>query len=312
VTYIPAVREDVALGIASAAHLTGRHGGILMQNSGLGNVVNPLTSFNLIYRIPVLMLVSWRGYGGKDAPEHLIMGEKTPELLHTLGIPHTVLEADTLEENLQWAISTMEQQLIPVAVILRQGDRHMMRHEALEHILTPALRRRFALFTTGMISREAFNIRDRAENFYMIGSMGLLNALGLGLALQSPMWRIWVIEGDGSALMSLGTLPLIATLRAHNLIHVVLDNEVYESTGGQPTISSEVDLAALAEAAGYARVWRLSDPVSLQQALQEAEDTKILTFILVKVTGRAPEGLGRVSLTPEEIKRRFSQVLTRV
>ncbi len=119
VTYIPAVREDVALGIASAAHLTGRRGGILMQNSGLGNVVNPLTSFNLIYRIPVLMLVSWRGYGGKDAPEHLIMGEKTPDLLHTLGIPYVVLEADTLEANVQWAISVMGQQLIPVALMLR-------------------------------------------------------------------------------------------------------------------------------------------------------------------------------------------------
>jgi sulfopyruvate decarboxylase subunit alpha len=121
VTYIPAVREDVALGIASAAHLTSRRGGILLQNSGLGNVVNPLTSFNLIYRIPVLMVVSWRGYGGKDAPEHVIMGERTPDLLHTLGIPYALLEADTLEENLQWAISTMEQQLIPVAVILRQA-----------------------------------------------------------------------------------------------------------------------------------------------------------------------------------------------
>jgi sulfopyruvate decarboxylase subunit alpha len=121
VTYIPAVREDVALGIASAAHLAGRRGGILMQNSGLGNVVNGLTSFNLIYRIPVLMVVSWRGYGGKDAPEHLIMGEKTPDLLQTLGIPHAVLEADTLEEHLRWAVSTMEQQQIPVAVILRQS-----------------------------------------------------------------------------------------------------------------------------------------------------------------------------------------------
>jgi sulfopyruvate decarboxylase subunit alpha len=121
VTYIPAVREDVALGIASAAHLAGRRGGILLQNSGLGNVVNPLTSFNLIYRIPVLMVVSWRGYGGKDAPEHLIMGEKTPALLQTLGIPHAVLEAETLEENLRWAVSTMEQQQVPVAVILRQA-----------------------------------------------------------------------------------------------------------------------------------------------------------------------------------------------
>ena len=115
------MREDVALGIASAAHLAGRRGGILLQNSGLGNVVNPLTSFNLIYRIPVLMLVSWRGYGGHDAPEHLIMGEKTPDLLSTLGIPQVVLEANTLEDNVQWAVSTMEQQQIPVAVILRKA-----------------------------------------------------------------------------------------------------------------------------------------------------------------------------------------------
>jgi sulfopyruvate decarboxylase alpha subunit len=116
VTYIPAVREDVALGIASAAHMAGRRGGILLQNSGLGNVVNPLTSFNLLYRIPVLMVVSWRGYGGKDAPEHLIMGEKTPQLLQTLDVPHVILE-----DHLQWAVSTMAQQQIPVAVIIRQA-----------------------------------------------------------------------------------------------------------------------------------------------------------------------------------------------
>jgi sulfopyruvate decarboxylase subunit alpha len=121
VTYIPAVREDVALGIASAAHLTGHRGGMLLQNSGLGNVVNPLTSFNLIYRIPVLLVVSWRGYGGQDAPEHLIMGEKTPEILRTLDIPFTVLEAVTLEDHLEWAISTMEQQQVPVAAILRKA-----------------------------------------------------------------------------------------------------------------------------------------------------------------------------------------------
>ena len=185
----------------------------------------------------------------------------------------------------------------------------MTRHEALEHILAPLSGRDLALFTTGMISREAFNIRDRAENFYMIGSMGLLNALGLGLALQSPARRIWVIEGDGSALMSLGTIPLIATVRPNNLVHVVLDNEAYESTGGQPTISAEVDLAALAVAAGYARVWRAEDRLSLEQALQEARDAEVLSFILVKVTGRAPEGLSRVSLSPEAIKHRFSQVL---
>jgi thiamine pyrophosphate-dependent acetolactate synthase large subunit-like protein len=186
----------------------------------------------------------------------------------------------------------------------------MTRHEALQHLLVRLPADDLALFTTGMISREAFNIRDRPENFYMLGSMGLLNALGLGLALQSPARTIWVIEGDGSALMSLGTLPLIATCRPHNLIHVVLDNEAYESTGGQPTISSTVDLAALAQAAGYARVWRARDSVCLDKALQAAVTEKVLTFILAKVSGRGPEGLGRVSLTPAELKHRFSQVIT--
>jgi thiamine pyrophosphate-dependent acetolactate synthase large subunit-like protein len=187
----------------------------------------------------------------------------------------------------------------------------MTRYEALQDLLTRIPDEDVALFTTGMISREAFNIRDRPEHFYMIGSMGLLTSLGLGLALQWPSWRIWVIEGDGSALMSLGTFPLIATCRPNNLIHVVLDNETYESTGAQPTISATVDLAALAQAAGYARVWRVSDRVGLANALHEAIDGKTLGFILAKVTGRATETLGRVSPTPEQLTQRFSQVLTR-
>ena len=186
----------------------------------------------------------------------------------------------------------------------------MTRYEALQQILAYLPSGDLALFTTGMISREAFNLHDRAENFYMIGSMGLLNALGLGLALQAPTRTIWVIEGDGSALMSLGTLPLIATCRPGHFMHVVLDNEAYESTGGQPSISSTVDLSALAKAAGYARVRAASDVPSLQEALQATADAIGPTFILAKVSGRAPDGLGRVSLTPEEIKQRFSQVLT--
>jgi thiamine pyrophosphate-dependent acetolactate synthase large subunit-like protein len=185
----------------------------------------------------------------------------------------------------------------------------MSRHEALRCILSHLRADDVALFTTGMISREAFNIRDRPGNFYMIGSMGLLSSLGLGLALQCPARTIWVIEGDGSALMSLGTLPLIATCRPRNFIHVVLDNEAYESTGGQPTISSATDLAALARAAGYARVRHVCETSALERALQEAIPGHALAFILAKVTGRAAEGLGRVSLTPEELKQRFIQML---
>jgi phosphonopyruvate decarboxylase len=185
----------------------------------------------------------------------------------------------------------------------------MTRYEALQRILQRLRERDLALFTTGMISREAFDIRDRPENFYMIGSMGLLASLGLGLALQAPTRTVWVIEGDGSALMSLGTLPLIATCRPPNLVHVVLDNEAYESTGGQPTISATVDLAALAQAAGYELVQRVSEASDLDAALDEARIQRALTFMLAKVTGRADEGLGRISLTPEALKERFSRTL---
>lgn len=187
----------------------------------------------------------------------------------------------------------------------------MTRHEALQRILDRLTEHDLALFTTGMISREAFNIRDRAENFYMLGSMGLLSSLGLGLALQQLSRTIWVIEGDGSALMSLGTFPLIAACRPSNFIHIVLDNEVYESTGGQPSITSTVDLAALAQSAGYAFVRRVTDTVALDSAFEEARAAHVLAFILAKVAGRAPEGVGRVSLTPEDIKQRFTQSLPR-
>src|SRR6266511_1225711 len=186
----------------------------------------------------------------------------------------------------------------------------MTRHDALRCILQYLRTDDVALFTTGMISREAFNIRDRPGNFYMIGSMGLLSSLGLGLALRSPARTIWVIEGDGSALMSLGTFPLIAACRPRNFIHVVLDNEAYESTGGQPTISATTDLAALARAAGYALVRDGRDADALERALQEAITGNALTFILAKEPGRADEELGRVSLKPEELKQRFIQMIT--
>lgn len=185
----------------------------------------------------------------------------------------------------------------------------MTRREALQRILGRMGEEDLALFTTGMISREAFDLRDRPANFYMLGSMGLLSSLGLGLALQWPSRTIWVIEGDGSALMSLGTLPLIASCRPANLVHIVLDNEVYESTGGQPTITSTIDLTTLAQAAGYPFARRISDAAALDSALADALALSVLRFILVKVTGRAPEGIGRVTLTPEELKDRFARAL---
>ena len=179
------------------------------------------------------------------------------------------------------------------------------RYQAIEQVLSHVGHSDLLVSTTGMISRELFTLDDRPGNFYMIGSMGLASAMGLGLAVQAPQKRIFVLEGDGSAMMSLGTLPLIASEAPPNLVHIILDNEAYESTGGQPSISSKFDLAQTAASAGYPRSRRVEDIEELESALTEAKQGGQLSLILVKC-GIAPvEGIPRVSHTPEEIRDRF-------
>ena len=179
------------------------------------------------------------------------------------------------------------------------------RYVAIQAILRRVEANDLVLSTTGMISREVFLTDDRSANFYMIGSMGLLSSFGLGLALRSPHRRVYVLEGDGSALMSLGALPLIATERPTNLVHIILDNESYESTGSQPSISSKVDLAEIGKSCGYAHVVRVEDVESLEGALRDNESLPGPHLILAKV-GIAPvKDIPRVSHTPTEIRDRF-------
>ena len=179
------------------------------------------------------------------------------------------------------------------------------RYKAIEIILAHVQPSDLVLSTTGMISREVFYTEDRPGNFYMIGSMGLLSSFGLGLALMSPEQRVFVVEGDGSALMSLGALPLIASENPSNVVHFILDNESYESTGGQPTISSKVDLAEVAKSCGYPQVVRVDDIESLEGALMGIAGKAGPHLILVKA-GIAPvEGIPRVTIPPTEIRDRF-------
>ncbi len=179
------------------------------------------------------------------------------------------------------------------------------RYQAIERILSHLRDGDLVVSTTGMISRELFTLDDRPGNFYMIGSMGLASAMGLGLAIQAPHKRVFVLEGDGSALMSLGTLPLIASEAPSNLVHIILDNEAYESTGGQPSISSQFDLAEVAGSAGYPWTRRVEGIEVLEAALTEASKGAQLSLILVKCGIVPLEGIPRVSHTPEEIRDRF-------
>lgn len=179
------------------------------------------------------------------------------------------------------------------------------RYKAIEKILAHVQPSDLVLSTTGMISREVFSTADRPGNFYMIGSMGLLSSFGLGLAMMAPEQRVFVVEGDGSALMSLGTLPLIASESPTNLVHLILDNESYESTGGQPTISSKVDLDEVAKSCGYNHVLRVDDIEGLEGALAGIGDKPGPHLVLVKA-GIAPvEGIPRVTIPPAEIRDRF-------
>ncbi len=333
--YVATPREDVAVGLAAGAWFASRRPTVLMQNSGLGTSLNALASLSLMYGLPVLLLVTWRGYGGKDAPEHILMGEISPRLLDLLGIPHRVLAADTVDRDLAWAAATMDQAMQPVALLVPPGVVELgharARHAdegrgpidaswtsaTLPAALTPRLSRLEALaaarkslgrepiiHANGYICRESFSLGDRPENFYMIGSMGLASAIGLGLTHARSETATVVFDGDGNLLMNLGILPLVAALAPRRFVHVVFDNEVYGSTGNQRSISSQSRLDRLAAAAGYRSVAAVTDADDITEAIRMALGSDGPHFILAKVTTDEAEA-PRIPYTPHQLRDRF-------
>ncbi len=308
--YIIAANEGAALGLASGADLAGRKPAVLIQNSGLGNMVNPLTSLNAIYDIPALLLISGRGYGAEDEPQHAIMGRCMNDLLATIGIRHADAAQDLGAFRRQ--IEEMNQQLFeakrPYALIIRKdaiGDfplgkakvssYPLSRTEAIRIATEFADEKTLILSTTGMPSRELFAIRDHPSHLYLMGSMGHAMAVGCGLATERPDFRVLVLDGDGSALMHLGTLSTIGHYRPKNFLHLILDNESYESTGNQDSTSDTTDLAAIARACGYASGMRCEEEGSYRQALQNAFSQAGPHFIHVKINRDAAERLPRLT-----------------
>jgi phosphonopyruvate decarboxylase len=341
--YIPAVREDVAVGLAAGAWLAGRTPMVLMQNSGLGTSLNALVSLSLMYRLPALLLVTWRGYEGKDAPEHLLMGEISPSLLTLIGIPHRVLTAESAADAIAWGRAESERLSQPVALLLPPG---ILQEEATGHGEPPAappgrvtastspagtrrseISRMEALkaaiaaledepvvHANGYICRESFAVRDRPENFYMVGSMGLASAIALGVALARPERKTVIFDGDGNLLMNLGILPMIGggpvmgRGRPANLVHVVFDNGLYGSTGSQISPARGVSLDRLALAAGYESATAVTSPDEITGAVERALGADGPHFVLARVTAEerpAP----RIPYAPEEIRDRFRAAL---
>ncbi len=298
VDYVGAASEGEAVAIASGAWLAGRKTAVMFQNSGLWNAVNPLTSLNFPFRIPTLLICTWRaGPGLEDEPQHERMGLITPQLFDTIGIPHGSFpkSEDAVQPVLEEARAAMAESGLPFALIMEKGDvadegldagppafrprgsfedktaggRRPSRSAVLERLLGLLPEAAAVIATTGKSGRELFTIADRPQHLYQVGSMGCAPGMGLGVALNAGN-PVVVVDGDGALLMRMGTLATIGACAPENLVHIVLDNAVHDSTGGQPTVSANVNFAEVAIACGYRRSYSCDEGGGFEDAVASA------------------------------------------
>lgn len=321
--YVPATSEGEAVALAAGAWLAGQQAVVMCQNSGLGNMINPLTSLNAPFAIPVLLLVTHRGKPGiNDEPQHQLMGAITPDLLALLGISATVLPTDPTEMNevVSYAMRQVRDEQRTVALIVEKGvfseettvanapSELPSRAVVLQQLLALAGEQDFVIATTGKTGRELFTLEDRPNNLYCVGSMGYASALAQGVALHAPHRTVTIIDGDGAALMHPGNMATIGHLRSSNLIHLILNNGTYDSTGGQRTLADGVDFAQVAQGMGYAHAQYCPSLAVLTQAYSEAKQhASGPVLLVVNIACGSLEKLGRPTVTPEQIARRLQR-----
>ena len=337
IVYVGATSEGEAMAIASGAWLAGRRTVVMCQNSGLGNAVNPLTSLNAPFRIPTLFITTWRGEPGiKDEPQHEVMGRITQQLLSLIGVENDPFprSVDAIAPAFSRAVTAMEATQLPFGWVMRKGDvaeselaqsappprragqREAFdeggalptRAKALERFLSLVDRDAGVIATTGKCGRELFTLDDRDQHLYQVGSMGGASGMGLGVALNSDR-PVVVLDGDGAALMKLGGFATIGAHAPRRLIHVVLDNGVHDSTGGQATVSASVDFAAIALACGYGYAASCRTLNGFEQAHRKARDSEGPSLIHLRIAPGSMEKLGRPTVAPADVARRFKAFL---
>lgn len=331
---IIAANEGNAVGLAAGYHLaTGKVGCVYMQNSGEGNIVNPLLSLvdEDVYHIPMLLIIGWRGEPGvHDEPQHKKQGKVTLSLLETMGVPYAVLD-EKWEQQVQAAVKTIRETNGVYALIVRKGtfDEYVLqnqtvsqwslsREEAIKTMVDHLREDDIIVSTTGMISRELFEYREakmqgHAHDFLTVGSMGHASQIALGIALQKPHRRVFVFDGDGALLMHMGGMAIIGDYCPKNLIHVVFNNGAHDSVGGQPTVGQKIDIEAIAKAVGYADVVCVDDEMALCCAMNHVNNavTDGTSLINVNVRKGNRKDLGRPTTTPIQNKEAFMQNLSR-
>lgn len=324
--HIISANEGSATGLATGYHLaTGKIPMIYMQNSGEGNMVNPLMSIADpdVYSIPMLIVIGWRGEPGvHDEPQHVKQGKVTCDLLDAMKVPYEILsdnEAD-LPSQFDKAYKYIKDNNAQYAFVIRKGtfddyslknnipvSGNMSREQAIEKIMLGADDSTAFVSTTGMISRELYELRDKYNqghnrDFLTVGGMGHASQIALSIALQQKERQVFCLDGDGASIMQMGGMATIGSRKPHNYVHFVLNNGAHDSVGGQPTVGRQIDFCKIAEGCGYENIVKVSTLEELDNVLSSSDTKDKLTFVEVLVTKGARKDLGRPKSTPVENK----------
>lgn len=330
---IIAANEGGAVGLAAGYYLsTGKIPVVYMQNSGLGNTVNPLMSLTDadVYNIPVLLLVGWRGEPGvHDEPQHVKQGKVTIPLLDAMGIKNEVMnfDEDLLKGQLQRAADYMQKTREAFALVIRKGTfetyklqtseppvSKLTREDAIRMVAASMDEKAVAVSTTGKISRELFEYRAASSeghkrDFLTVGSMGHASQIALGIALNKPERNVYCFDGDGATIMHMGAMGIVGSMSPQNYYHILFNNGVHDSVGGQPTVGYKVDIPGIASSCGYKTVVSVDNEADLKEVLKDLTDNDAPLFLEIKVSKGARENLGRPTTTPIENKTAFMEFL---
>lgn len=330
--HVIAANEGNCTALAAGYHLaTGKVPVVYMQNSGEGNIINPVASLlnDKVYAIPVVFIVGWRGEPGiHDEPQHIYQGEVTVKLLEDMDIKPFIISKDTSDDEVEAAMEEFKNILArgkDVAFVIRKGaltdapkveyrnDNKMIREEIIQHIVK-ASGDDPIVSTTGKASRELFETRvangqSHKYDFLTVGSMGHSSSIALGVAINKPEQRIWCVDGDGAVLMHMGSMAVMGANKPKNLIHVVINNGAHETVGGMPTVAGGIDLVGVAKACGYPNAVSVDSFEALDKELEAAKGRNELSLIEVKCSIGARDDLGRPTTTALENKQNFMDYL---
>lgn len=326
-----AANEGNAVGLAAGYYLaTGKIPLVYMQNSGIGNAINPIVSLadKMVYEIPMLILIGYRGEPGKkDEPQHKKQGIITTGLIKTLGIKYEIIDENTdeaeLNEKLHKAYEYMKNEKVPFALIVKKGafeeyilkneesiEYEMTREKAVGIIIDEIEKNSVIVSTTGMTSRELFEIRERKneghmKDFLTVGSMGHASSIAMGIAMNKTDKNVYCLDGDGAAIMHMGAMAVIGSRKLKNYTHIVINNGAHDSVGGQKTVGFNIVLTSIAEGCGYEKIFMCTTEEELRKILRKIRNSDKLSFIEVRVRKGARKNLGRPTMSPVKNKEDF-------